>query len=92
MVKTYVLEGKLLQSRESAHQHLAQALELPEYYGMNLDALYDCLTEMGPCTILLRDAALLQADGYGARVLAVLWRSALENPSLHVTYAPPDEE
>ena len=27
------------------HRELAKALNFPDWYGMNLDALYDCLTE-----------------------------------------------
>lgn len=37
--------GKLSE-REAAHEYLKTVLELPAYYGKNLDALYDCLTEM----------------------------------------------
>lgn len=29
------------------HTRIKNALELPEYYGENLDALYDVLTELG---------------------------------------------
>ena len=32
---------------EKAHDALAKALEFPDYYGRNLDAMYDALTEYG---------------------------------------------
>ena len=38
------LDGKLI--KEKGHDYLIEALDLPGYYGKNLDALYDCLTEM----------------------------------------------
>ena len=37
---------KGLHSRESMLKAAAVALELPPYFGMNLDALYDCLTDL----------------------------------------------
>ena len=35
-------------SRREAHDHLTERLGLPEYYGRNLDGLYDLLTEPLP--------------------------------------------
>ena len=40
-----ILEGKLI--NEKGHDYLSEALNFPDYYGKNLDALYDCLTEIG---------------------------------------------
>ena len=37
------LDGNLIKQR--GHDYLAEALNLPDYYGKNLDALYDCLTK-----------------------------------------------
>lgn len=39
-----VLEGKDLISEAKVHKVLKDKLELPDYYGENLDALWDCLT------------------------------------------------
>lgn len=36
-----------IETPEDMHDRLAASLPLPEYYGGNLDALYDVLTEMG---------------------------------------------
>ena len=84
-MRTFVLHCENLLFREQAHAHLAQALELPAYYGKNLDALYDCLTELGPCTIQLVDAALLRRDdGYGALILQTLADAARDDPRLHL--------
>lgn len=41
-----ILDARRLSTREEAHIYLREALELPDYYGNNLDALYDCLTEL----------------------------------------------
>ena len=40
-----ILDGKCMRDFESAHDYLSRVLRLPEYYGRNLDALYDCLSE-----------------------------------------------
>lgn len=42
-MKIYELDGKLIASE--GHKYLKEALDFPDYYGENLDALYDCLTE-----------------------------------------------
>ncbi len=38
------LDGSLI--KKEGHDYLMKALNLPDYYGKNLDALYDCLTEI----------------------------------------------
>ena len=38
------LDGKLI--KKEGHDYLMEALNFPDYYGKNLDALYDCLCEM----------------------------------------------
>ena len=44
------IDGKLI--KKNGHDYLMDVLNLPEYYGKNLDALYDCLCEMD-CDIQL---------------------------------------
>ena len=53
------LDGNLI--KERGHDYLMEALGLPDYYGRNLDALYDCLTEM-ECEIELVNAGEVDAD------------------------------
>lgn len=53
------LDGKLI--KEEGHDYLMRALNLPDYYGRNLDALYDCLTEI-ECDIELVNAVDVDGD------------------------------
>ena len=85
---TVILDGKAMVDRVSAHSHLADRLELPTWYGRNLDALYDVLTEIGEETeIILTDPATVaeQMGKYGEALLATLQEAAEENPMLIVT-------
>ena len=43
-METIRLNGKKMTDRKAAHAYLKKKLHLPEYYGNNLDALWDCLT------------------------------------------------
>ena len=41
-----------LTARREIHAYIAEKMDFPEYYGRNLDALYDCLTETAaPVTV-----------------------------------------
>ena len=78
-----VLNCDNLAQRKQAHQYLAHMLDFPDYYGKNLDALFDCLTELGDCTVILEGGADLSRNGgYGAKVLKVLEEASLANPRL----------
>ena len=39
-----VIQGSKLTYKKKLHQILKQKLKFPDYYGENLDALWDCLT------------------------------------------------
>ena len=68
------LDGKLI--KKDGHDYLMEALDLPDYYGKNLDALYDCLTEM-ECEI-----DLINADEVDDDILETFKDAAEENDFL----------
>ncbi len=77
-----VLDGSAIRDREGLHTLLAERLALPAWYGRNLDALHDCLTDLKDVTVVLRNADVLAGSlgDYGHRVLRVFRDSARENP------------
>lgn len=87
-MKMVMIDCAHFSEREAAHTYLAQTLHFPAYYGKNLDALYDCLTELDDCDIVLAGAqAALNAGGYGARMVETFWDAAQGNPGLRVWFA-----
>lgn len=77
-----VLEGSRMTDRADAHAHIAEVLGFPEWYGANLDALWDQLTELGPTALLLTNPQDLLADDpdYREKLLDTLFQAAMENP------------
>ena len=80
-MKDYVLKASRLAARGEAHEYLREQLGLPGYYGANLDALYDCLQELGGRIFWEPD---VPGGTYAARILTVLREAARENPRLQV--------
>lgn len=75
-----ILDGR--DGMAAIHEQLARALDFPGYYGRNLDALYDCLTETAADVHLElqnRDALGPKGDALDA----ALRDAAAENPHIH---------
>ena len=62
MELTYRIDCRELTSRAAAHDCFARVFALPAFYGRNLDALYDVLTELPPCTLLLEHTGCLRSE------------------------------
>lgn len=59
------VDGSQMVDKTSALDAIAVAMEFPEYFGRNLDALYDCLTDLswlspGTHVLLWRDSCVLR--------------------------------
>lgn len=81
-MRTIVLDGKKMTSPEAAHEYIAKEAGFPAYYGKNLDALNDCLGELGrnTCIVLLnRDDMRKQLGLYAGRLIRV-FEDAAEQP------------
>ena len=84
-MKKVVIDCEKLRQKEQAHLYLAEVFDFPDYYGKNLDALFDCLTELGECTIVLNGGNILhQTDSYGLKVLKIFEEAALVNSNLKI--------
>ena len=81
-----ILDGTTAPTKEALHQYLAKELAFPDWYGGNLDALFDCLTSVSEeVTLTLDETALAETLGpYAQRVEKVLTRAAEKNPKIHL--------
>ena len=62
-MKNVSLDAKKMVEKEKMHDYLAKKFDLPEHYGRNLDALFDCLCEINePMLIKLKNEDVLQGD------------------------------
>lgn len=85
------LDGERLQSREEAMELLGLALALPEWWGRNLDALHDCLTDLGrPVRLEISRREAMEASASGRRLLRVLEDAAAEQLGLELFFDESD--
>lgn len=69
------------------HAEIARQLNLPEYYGANLDALHDCLTEISePTCIGVFGLSEQEHPGF----VQVMKDSEQENPNLGIIFSDPE--
>ena len=86
---TVKLDGSLMIDRDALHDYLKLQLDLPDYYGKNLDALYDILTErLIPIKIefLNFNKAEISLGSYARSLADTLKDAAEENPFLEIEF------
>ena len=91
----YLIDLSGVTDRDSLHQCLRDALPLPEWYGNNLDALYDSMTEMSvPVTIrfLGSEKAQDRLGDYFEMFRRVLQDVQSDLPGLTVFFEDPRED
>ena len=75
------------EEKVSLHRYLKETLDFPFYYGANLDALHDCLTELRePVALRVIHAHALRESlgGYASNLGHVLYDCERENEKLTV--------
>lgn len=86
-MRNIILDGKILCSHEKFHAAIKTALNLPSYYGNNLDALADFLTDIGEPTavrIINFGDAETALGAYAESIRRVFSDAAGRNPKLTV--------
>lgn len=86
------LDGLEIQSIEEVHDLFAQTLDLPEWYGRNLDALFDCLTDAHePVTVRLlhKDELRERLGRRGSALIRLLRRASKETTSVTLVEESP---
>ena len=89
-MRQITIDGGEITGRENLHDVLKRTLELPEWYGRNLDALYDCLTAepTEETEILVTNCEALEENlgTYGKVFLRLLEEAEEETSRLRVRF------
>lgn len=83
------LEANRLVNKEFTLEYFKELFDFPKYVGNNLDALFDCLSEVkdGTSFLLTKECVRKLCDQeYGFKVLMLLGRAVDENPNLHISF------
>ncbi|GEK89665.1 ribonuclease inhibitor [Alkalibacterium putridalgicola] len=71
-MRTVKLDGERMTNREAAHRYIQEQLDIPSYFGYNLDALYDALSvyDKDLSIMLINKPELIEHLGpYGDRLI-----------------------
>ena len=80
-----ILDGQKIKDREMLHDILADTLHFPDWYGRNLDALYDCLTDLQEKTEIRFLQKYMMEERLGSYVISfinVIDMASRENPNV----------
>lgn len=84
-MKEIIIHCDAIDSPREFHRALARELEFPAWYGGNLDALYDCLTQISAET-RLRLVGFDQLPSFSRGFRRVMEEAAEDNPNLRVVF------
>lgn len=81
-MRRVIIDALDMPDRDAMHLVLKDALNLPPYYGHNLDALWDCLMEIKPVELYLRHPGLLRdlPNDLGEKLIVLLEKAAKVHP------------
>ncbi|MGI6013431.1 MAG: barstar family protein [Oscillospiraceae bacterium] len=85
----YILQGSAMTSSETAQRHIAETLHFADWYGGNLDALFDLLTALTkPVVITLRDGDQMDAalGIYAQKLRRVFSDAAAQNSNIVLAF------
>lgn len=88
-MRELIVDGKFMQSQEAMYRHLARVFSLPCYFGNNLDALWDVLTENDEPTqidFINTDFTREYLGAYGENLINLLERLEIENENYRISF------
>ena len=88
-MKNCALDCSGIGNPEEFHDALVEALALPNWYGTNLDALYDCLTSITQETVIILQH-FDQLDQSYAGFRAVFQDAQEDNPRIRICFQQND--
>lgn len=83
-MKEIILDGRAMTDRAAAHREIKEKMGFPDYYGGNLDALWDMLTTYEEADVRMYHPGkmLNNLQAYGCRILLTFYQAAKEHPQL----------
>ena len=85
----YTIDVRGIRTRAQLHAKIASVLPLPDYYGNNLDALFDVMTEWSDeryIIFLVNDEVEEALGKYYAALRAMCGAACRENPDLTIVF------
>ena len=78
-----IIDCSAIHTKEDLHRIFRETLSFPDWYGSNLDALHDCLTEIsGKVRLLDWETAENRLGTYGKKAKKAIAAAALHNTDL----------
>ncbi len=80
------IDGNSLKTKQQAHEYLAAQDGFPDYYGKNLDALYDVLTSLPEVRVSVSDpeSIVKNLGEYGKKLLLTIKYACDKNPGVQL--------
>jgi ribonuclease inhibitor len=87
-MKEIHLNGSKMTDKAATHNYLKRKLGFPDYYGENLDALWDCLTtDFSGKKIIHKPQTIIDNLGsYGEAMMQIFREAADENEFIQVSF------
>ncbi|MBQ1467838.1 MAG: barstar family protein [Solobacterium sp.] len=91
MKKVIVIDPERIKERKPAHEYMHEIFSFESFYGRNLDALADALSEVHEEYELVftpESITEICENAYAYKILMVLGQAANTNPYIHVVFKP----
>lgn len=88
-MRELIVDGKLMQSKEALYVHLNRVFSFPSYFGNNLDALWDVLTENEEPTqinFVNTDLTRKYLGNYGENLIRLFESLAVKNKNYTICF------